>query len=86
MLVGGIAHAELAGLSDGDKKFPYDNAPGVAATATEDLPTLIGQTTTTADGSGSLSSLLNTFGFGGAEYEGVPKALIYVKFIINLLL
>jgi hypothetical protein len=33
-----------------------------------------------------LGELLKMFGFGGAEYAGVPKALIYVKFIINLLL
>ena len=34
-----------------------------------------------------LNSFLNMFGFGGSEYDGqVPKAIIYLKFIINLLL
>jgi hypothetical protein len=33
-----------------------------------------------------LNSFLNMFGFWGTKYAGIPKALIYVNFIINLLL
>jgi hypothetical protein len=39
-----------------------------------------------AQGSGSLNSFLTMFGLGGEKYAGMPKAIIYVKAIINLLL
>jgi vancomycin permeability regulator SanA len=33
-----------------------------------------------------LNKFLQAFGFWGPTYEGIPKALIYVKNIVNLLL
>lgn len=69
--------------------FPYDDTPVSkdldTISNTEDLGSLAAQGIVKSDDT-LLNSFLNMFGFGGAEYEGVPKALIYVKFIINLLL
>lgn len=78
---------EVMGGAEGSK-FPYDNTPtmGSLGGQTENLGEMLGQGTTDGDTDTILDRLLDIFGFGGSEYDGVPKALIYIKFIINLLL
>ena len=87
-LFGGLAQAQgLELFGEESTKFPYLHA-SVDYTAEEER---LGQTMASAGATSKnsiLNQLLNVFGFGeGTDYEGqMPKALIYIRFIINLLL
>jgi hypothetical protein len=81
----GIAQGITMGEST---QFPYTNNQVINdlnTTPTENVGDMFGQGTIGSDET-ILSGLIGIFGFGGPEYEGVPKALIYVRVITNMLL
>ena len=82
----GVTHAQWFW---NNTAFPYDNTPVAwnvdSIWATEDLGAMVAQGMVISDKS-LVNSFLKIFGFATPEYEGIPKALIYIKFIINILL
>ena len=83
----GVSNAQVS-MWENDKFFYMDTPVAWdvnAISQSEDLGALVAAGIATSEKT-LLNSFLKMFGFGGAEYAGVPKALIYAKFIINLLL
>ena len=86
-LLTGTTNAALGNISMGEEvKFPYGNTSvmGSLGGETEKLGEMVGKGT--AADETILSQLLGIFGFDRPEYEGIPKAVIYIRFITNLLL
>ena len=88
-LNGAFAQKIELGVEPERYNFPYGEAPISSEWpqmgATENLPYIMANSVVNADGT-LLDGLLRMFGFDTPEYEGIPKAIIYVRMIINLLL
>ena len=80
--------AQLPGGED-KYQFPYGDTPVHSDVSqiggTEDLPQMMAESVVNADET-LLNGFLRMFGFATPEYEGIPKAIIYIRAIINLLL
>ena len=88
-LFSGLINADLALMWENGTKFPYGDTPVEwdIGGETEKLGEILGKSTTSdsslLDGERGFLTIL---GLWWAKYEGIPKAVIYIRFITNLLL
>lgn len=75
----------ISGFSDQSTEAPYKEMQPQNWNDVE-VQQQISDVVTDDQGKWILVQLLDIFGFGGEEYDGVPKAIVYVQNIVNLLL